>query len=115
MKLIGITGKARAGKDTLADIIVRKYRYKQRAFGDKLKEIALAINPILESAGGNEYMDWPELRLQDLVNEVGWEKAKEDVPEVRRLLQVIGTEAGRNIFGEDVWVNLLVSDMPYAS
>lgn len=35
---IGLFGKARSGKDTVADILVKKYGMVQFAFGDKLKE-----------------------------------------------------------------------------
>ena len=31
------------------------------------------------------------------------------MPEVRRLLQVMGTEVGRQMFGEDFWIDLMFS------
>jgi hypothetical protein len=37
------------------------------------------------------------------VREIGWEPTKANT-EVRRLLQVFGTEVGREMFGEDFWV-----------
>lgn len=38
--IIGIVGKAGAGKDTVADYLVEKYNFRKFAFADKLKEIA---------------------------------------------------------------------------
>lgn len=36
----------------------------------------------------------------------GWERVKTTYPEARRLLQVMGTEVGRMLFGENVWVDI---------
>jgi hypothetical protein len=52
------------------------------------------LNPLL---GDNS-------RVEDLVNEYGWEVAKSNA-EVRRLLQVFGTEVGRKLFGETFWID----------
>jgi hypothetical protein len=48
--------------------------------------------------------DEPVVRLSGEVGR-GWDSAKRD-PEVRRLLQRMGTEAGRNIHGEDCWIRI---------
>src|SRR5690606_4847856 len=45
-------------------------------------------------------------QYSDLIRAVGYVEAKA-VPEVRRLLQSLGTEAGRNMVGENVWVNIM--------
>ena len=47
-------------------------------------------------------------RLQDVVNNNGWEDAKK-LPEIRRLLQVLGTDAGRKILGENIWVDTVLN------
>ena len=39
------------------------------------------------------------------MNTQGWERAKLDNPEIRRTLQRFGTEVGRNILGENLWVD----------
>lgn len=44
MKIL-LVGKAGAGKDTVADILVRDYGYTRYAFADKLKEIAKDLFP----------------------------------------------------------------------
>ncbi|MEU3050904.1 hypothetical protein ABZ705_31150 [Streptomyces sp. NPDC006984] len=51
--------------------------------------------------------------LTDLAFEVdtyGWSEVKERYEEVRQMLQRLGTEGGRAILGEDVWVDALFRD-----
>ncbi|MYT31724.1 MULTISPECIES: hypothetical protein [unclassified Streptomyces] len=48
--------------------------------------------------------------LAERVDTYGWEKVKRVHPEVRLYLQRLGTEAGRQVLGEDVWVNALFRD-----
>ena len=36
--VIGLTGYAQSGKDTLASILVEKYGYSRVAFGDKIRD-----------------------------------------------------------------------------
>jgi len=99
-KLVGITGRAQHGKDTVAAIL-GGVGYKRAAFADQLKEMALVLNPIVF-----EGMDKDPHRITEAVRLYGWEGAKQE-PEVRRFLQVLGTEAARGFFGDDVWVDAL--------
>ena len=92
---IALCGKARAGKDLAGRHLVERHGYTRVAFADGVRDVALAIDPMIE---------WPR-RLSSIVRRRGWDGAKR-IPEVRRLLQVVGTEAGRNVFGPDVWVDL---------
>lgn|SRR5690606_11304893 len=95
--LIGIGGKAGAGKSTVAEYLLAKHAFKIYAFADPLKEMLLALNPLKDRDG---------VRVADLVHGYSWDYAKK-YPEVRRLLQRLGTEAGREILGEHVWVQHL--------
>lgn len=96
---IGLHGFAGAGKDTVAKIL-EKYGYTRVAFGDKLREALYVLNPLVEEGyGGVEY------RVQYLVDKYGWDSVKRNSPEVRRLLQVLGTEVGREMIDQNVWVN----------
>jgi hypothetical protein len=95
MTIIGITGYAQHGKDSLAAGL-GLVGYERMAFADELKAMALDINPIV---GYDEY------HLADLLEDVGWEDAKR-WPEVRRFLQELGTRAREHI-GPDVWVRAL--------
>jgi hypothetical protein len=94
--IIGLSGYARSGKDTVAELLVLNYGFKRMAFADGIREALTALNPILHDGH----------RLNELVGMYGWEIAKAK-DEVRRLLQVMGTEVGRKLINEDVWVWLL--------
>jgi hypothetical protein len=93
-RIIGITGQARNGKDTAGGLLVSEYGFTRVALADALRSMALAIDPIV--SGGN-------IRLHHEVNGTGWENAKKN-PEVRRFLQVLGTEGVRNHIGQDSWI-----------
>ena len=100
--IIGISGKAGSGKDTIAQYLIDYYGFSRFAFADAVRETALTINPITT-------YDWQNdaERLDSIIGSLGWDRAKREISEVRRLLQVIGTEVGRRLFGENVWVNIL--------
>lgn len=80
--VIGLIGKKRVGKDTVAAQLVESHGFARLAFADVLKEVALDVDPFVQVA--DHY--W---RLSKLVELVGWEKAKA-YPDVRRLLQRFG-------------------------
>lgn len=103
--LIGITGQKRRGKDTIANYLVENHKFNRHGFADKVKSYAYAQNPIIVSSLAGE-----TLRLQEIVDETGWERAKE-IPEVRGLLQRTGTEAGRSIFWKNFWVDVLFREL----
>jgi hypothetical protein len=97
-RIIGISGYARVGKDTFADALVEHDGYVKRSFAEPLRQVLYAQNPLVSSS----------LTLAEVVDHIGWERAKDEHPEVRRLLQVLGTEAARTHLGDDVWVNAAV-------
>ncbi len=92
--IIGLSGKARSGKDTVGGILVRNHGFTKFSFADALREMALEINPRV----------FGETHLVSLIAEGGWEKAKE-YPEVRRLLQQIGVSVRR--LDEDFWMRIV--------
>jgi len=100
--IIGLSGYAQSGKSTVAKIMVEEFGYEQLAFADGIRRAVFALNPVIPNGktGG-----WD--RLQDLVTKRGWEYTKNNNYEVRRLLQVFGTEVGRELFDEDIWVQEL--------
>ena len=91
--IIGLSGYARSGKDTVAELLVLNYEFKRVAFADGIRDALIALNPILHDGH----------RLNEIVQMYGWDVAKSK-DEVRRLLQVMGTEVGRKLINEDVWV-----------
>jgi hypothetical protein len=104
--LIGLSGTAQVGKDSVGSILVSNYGFKRIAFADVMKAFALAVDPIIGFMSGRPIIE--PVRLADVVERVGWERAKQN-PEVRHLLQRIGTEGGRKIFGETFWVDMTIN------
>jgi len=110
--LVAIHGKLGTGKDTLASFLTDHTPY---SFADPLRKGLLALNPWvlltetdLIRINSTPYYGWPFegwIPLNILVEAVGWDEAKRH-PEVRRLMQAYGTEAGRDIHGKDCWVKL---------
>lgn len=110
--VIGLAGRSRAGKTTVADHLAATYGLDQRAFGDGVKRAALALDPIIGYAAASPdpgFEPGPP-RLTTMVQQIGWEAAKE-TPEVRRTLQRLGTEAGWMIHGRNLWVDLVASQI----
>lgn len=102
---IAIMGKARSGKDSLAEALVEHYTFTRLAFADPLREAALKLDPIVETT--LERDDWLETeRLSQAVAAMGWERAKDRYPEVRRILQRMGQ--GVRDFEEDFWLDILL-------
>ncbi|MFJ3588589.1 hypothetical protein ACIQUY_04775 [Streptomyces sp. NPDC090231] len=83
MANVGIMGRARSGKDTAGQWLVDNRGYRRVSFADPLKEAALKLDPYTDAENSNE-------RLSELVRIVGWEHAKDQYPEVRRILQELG-------------------------
>lgn len=94
--LIGLTGYAGSGKDTVARMLAEDHGFARYAFADPLRAVLLDVNPWIS---GNA-------RLADLVRWHGWDRAKREYHEVRRLMQAHG-EAVRQHVGANVWINAL--------
>lgn len=101
MIVVGISGRAGAGKDSLADELVRNHGFTRVGFADALKESLLVLNPFVPTDEGRGFE-----RLSELVGREGWERAKRNYPEVRRLLQSLGAEAVRDRLGKDMWIHV---------
>lgn len=99
--LVGLMGYARSGKNTVANVLVRKYGFTEMAFADALREMALGINPIVDFLPSGVY------RYQNAISDYGYDEAKSQFPEVREFLQRLGTEGVRDVLGPDTWVDLV--------
>ena len=87
LQLLGLTGPARSGKDTVADYLVRHHGYHRIAFADPLKQmVAGFLNISLD-------------RLEQVKD--SWVTPFGCTP--RRLLQTLGTEWGRDLIGINTW------------
>ena len=93
--LIGLTGPPGAGKDVTAAYLCGSHDFQRFAFADQIRSAALVLDPLVKG----------RTRLSAVVASHGWDTAKTEWPEVRRLLQVLGTELGRDLHGADVWVD----------
>lgn len=102
--IIALSGYGGCGKDTVADILVEEFGFYKYAWADTLRMAASALNPIVEV---DEY--GAALRYNDVVAAVGYNEAKFAYPEVREILQRLGTEVGRELIGDNVWVNATLS------
>lgn len=103
-RIVALSGYARSGKDTVGRILVER-GWQRRAFADPLREAVYRLDPTVPVAGTQQ-------SIARLVDEHGWEVVKDEVPAARRLLQRMGTEVGRAMFGEDFWIDLAFRGIP---
>ena len=98
--IIGLNGAKGAGKDT-AGAYLRLYGFETASFAAKLKESAAACF-------GVDAALWEELKNEG-TNTVALLRNGEPIaePTVRQFLQFYGTEAHRDVFGSDFWVDQL--------
>jgi hypothetical protein len=96
IKLIGITGPARAGKDTFSVYLDQALWVKEKHFS----VMALAT-PLKKMLSGGLGLTFDQLHGKD----------KETVDPrygktPRQLMQTLGTEWGRNMVHNDIWLNI---------
>jgi hypothetical protein len=101
MDIIGITGKARSGKDTLADYFVKRHGFRRIAFADPIKRALCAMlrDPTLFDAE----------RKEAQIPHLGVTPCRDPITP-RLLAQTLGTEWGRNIISPNLWVDLMMRE-----
>jgi len=102
--IIGVVGFIGSGKGTAADILVEKHGFVKLSFADAVKDATAAIfgwqRSLLEG-DTDESREFRETKDE-------WWSAKFGRDFTPRLaLQLMGTEAGRDVFHENVWVYAL--------
>ena len=117
MQVIALCGYAGSGKDTAAEALIEQ-GWQRVSFADPIREMLLAINPYVQVPRKRHWLSWFENWLCGpyICTPVGmalwwdaggsWDRLKQISPDIRGLLQRIGTEAGREILGEYVWVDI---------
>lgn len=95
--LIGLTGYAGSGKDEVAKSLTLRAGAFTMGMSDALHDMAMILNPILVGRDGNLF------DYQEIIFQRGYVEAKKE-PAVREFLQLLGTEAVRNIIDENAWV-----------
>ncbi len=114
--IIGLHGQKQAGKDTVANYLVEHYNFERVAFADKLKDAVCALFDITRE-------DIERWKLEPTIAvEIGEYSLESDVGKnsefafvksmtFRQMLQRFGTEMGRDVFGQDFWVELLLESL----
>lgn len=106
--LIGISGKAGVGKDTLADYIVRTYGFQRYGFADPIKELLnKRFGWTMEDWNDRAWKEGPTIQVLARPHPLGHcQNLVQQKLSMRELAQWLGTEAGRETHGEDCWVNV---------
>lgn len=113
--LVGIGGLKEHGKDAFADYLVEDHGYIKTFMSEPLTAAVSLIGPRgpwvhldfdIRRADGSRIAEQGDfIRYADLVEAVGYTAAKEH-RDAREYLQGLGTEVGRNMIHEDVWVDM---------
>lgn len=116
LPLVGLVGRKRHGKDTLADVLIERAGFVKAGFADPLREAVLATDPIV----GHEVTTvrgWDGDLHRTIVRPIhysealrlhGYEDAKDVYPEFRRVLQTFGTD-GIRALDPEFWVRQAVA------
>lgn len=97
--IIGICGRAQVGKDTVGKMIntMAYQRFEIRKFADELKYMTrILLNCTIEQLESIEYKNTP-------IAAMGGKTP-------RKIMQLLGTDFGRHMITQDVWVNALMMD-----
>ena len=114
MFILAFSGYARAGKDEAAKVLVDEFGFRRVAFADKLREMAYALDPIVVANARyhgilppDDYAGPVYARLQEIIDTYGWDgyKTSPFSDDMRGLMQRLGTEAGRDVLGNNIWVD----------
>lgn len=99
--IIGVVGFIGSGKGTVADILVNKKDFTKISFADSLKDATAAIfgwpRALLEG-------DTDESREFRETKDEWWSEKTGLYITPRNMLQKLGTEAGRDVIHDDLWV-----------
>ncbi len=101
--IIGINGPKGAGKNEVANFLVKNHGFEAMGFADKLKESAAALFGI-DSAHWDFWKNLPEMRIR-ISRDKGSQSFNVVNISAREFLQRYGTEAHRDVFGYEFWVD----------
>jgi hypothetical protein len=103
--IIGIVGFIGSGKGTVGDVLVDEYGFNKIAFADPLKDATASV-----FGWKREWLEGDTEASRKFREEVDdfWSGSLKRPGFTPRLaLQLMGTEAGRDVFGDDIWVHAL--------
>lgn len=108
--IIGIVGFAGSGKGTVGDILVNDHDFTKLSFADAVKDATSAIfgwpRELLEGDTGNS-RKFRETKDEFWSTRFGYDFTP------RIALQLMGTEAGRNVFHKDLWIHTMEKRIKY--
>jgi hypothetical protein len=105
-KLIGVCGFIGSGKGTVGDYLEKEWGFKKDSFAKPMKDAAAVIfdwNREMLEGDTSESRKWREMKDEYWSNVFGYEFTP------RIALQLLGTEAGRDVFHNDLWAASLIS------
>jgi len=114
-RVVGLGGYAECGKDAVAGIL-QHAGWKRTYMSRPLEKALLVLDPWCEITKAEADAMFGEgqvrvvgegsiWRYSDLHTAVGYDLSKK-CKDVREYLQKLGTEVGRNMFADDVWVRI---------
>ena len=103
--IVGLVGFIGAGKGTVADVFVERHDYFKESFANSVKDAVSVVfgwdRALLEG-------DTPESRAWREQDDKFWSKKLSKPFSPRLALQLMGTEAGRDVFHPDLWVHTVL-------
>jgi hypothetical protein len=103
--IVGLVGFIGAGKGTVADLLVDRHDFEKESFANSVKDACATI------FGWNRSMlegDTPESRAWREQPDKWWSEKLGREFSPRLALQLMGTEAGRDVFHPDLWVHTVM-------
>jgi len=106
--IVGVVGFLGSGKGTVGDILIQDHHYYKLSFADGVKDAVSVV------------FGWPRDLLE---GDTDASRAFREMPDVfwstrfgyevtpRYMLQLMGTEAGRDVFDKDIWIYTLEKRM----
>lgn len=92
MIIIGIGGRAKSGKTTIAKHLVNHHGFHRLSFAENLKQGLIRMFDL-------PYVAFEDEEMKEASSWMGWSP--------RALAQYIGTDVCRSAFGENIWVDLM--------
>ena len=127
MKIVLLAGLKGSGKNTVANFLQERLEangktVKQFALADELRRLVSILNPIVgyeeetdySFNGEDEYAytcGYTAIHYNDAIEHHGYNDAKVRFPELRRILQNMGSEVCREQISDTIWVEQLVKQL----
>lgn len=100
--LIGLVGYSRAGKDTVAGVLVRNHGFEQRNLASPIRTVLAKIDPIYIEEDGEPR------NLSEILRHENWDEIKKHFPE--SVDQMIALGQGMRDIDENIWLGACVKE-----